>query len=225
MAKRKIFYKNNYYYFNTSSFFELFTKLRKKDNRNVTQLETELADTLHMSKESIHSWRFDTCGPGSLELIESLRIFFNLDSVEPLLLSIKTKEDKMKLTDLQLLSLKRIYDSIIDYLYIFNYSDGFNDYWYDLEGSSDVREDKLYEIATKEIDKVILTLKKEYIFLKDFTFYDELRTFIYNDLYDTFDGKLSYAYRFEAIPDNNPTTSDDYFKALNKLDLIIEKII
>ncbi len=225
MAKRKIFYKNNYYYFNTSSFFELFTKLRKKDNRNVTQLETKLADTLHVSKESIHSWRFGTCGPGSLELIESLRIFFNLDSVEPLLLSIKTKEDKMKLTDLQLLSLKRIYDSIIDYLYIFNYSDGFNDYWYDLEGSTDVREDKLYEIATKEIDKVILTLKKEYIFLKDFTFYDELRTFIYNDLYDTFDGKLSYAYRFEAIPDNNPTTSDDYFKALNKLDLIIEKII
>ena len=131
----------------------------------------------------------------------------------------------MKLTDLQLQSLKRIYDSIIDFLYIFDYSDGFNDYWYDLEGSPDAREDKLSGIATKEIDKVILTFKKEYMFLKDFDFYDELCTFIYNNLYDTFDGKLSYAYRFEAIPDNHPTTSDDYFKALNEINSIIEKII
>jgi hypothetical protein len=44
-----------------------------------------------------------------------------------------------------------------------------------------------------------------------------------NDLYDIFDGKLGYAYRFEAIPDGNPTTQDDYNKALKSLNEIVEK--
>ena len=41
----------------------------------------------------------------------------------------------------------------------------------------------------------------------------------------TYDGKCSYAYRFEAIPDGNPTTDEDYNEALKKLNGIIEKYI
>ena len=33
----------------------------------------------------------------------------------------------------------------------------------------------------------------------------------------------NYAYRFEAIPDVNPTTFDDYSKALQLINEIIEK--
>ena len=36
------------------------------------------------------------------------------------------------------------------------------------------------------------------------------------DLVETYKGKLGYAYRFEAIPDGNPTTDEDYEKAMNK---------
>ena len=33
----------------------------------------------------------------------------------------------------------------------------------------------------------------------------------------------NYAYRFEAIPDGNPTIFDDYSKALQRINEIIEK--
>ncbi len=225
MSIRKILYNNSYYYFNTKMFLDLFTSLKKVSRKKVSELEIEIAEALHVSKETIHNWRFCTCGPGSIELINDIKNFFKSEDIETLLVSSKRKEKSMNLTDLQILSLKRIYDSIIDFLFIFNNSDGFNDYWYDLKCSSDEREDKLYDIAFNEIDKVILTYKKEHIFLKDFDFYNEIGSFIYNDLYDTFDGKLSYAYRFEAIPDVNPTTNDDYYKALEKINSIIEEIM
>lgn len=225
MSIRKILYNNSYYYFNTKMFLDLFTSLKKVSRKKVSELEIEIAEALHVSKETIHNWRFCTCGPGSIELINDIKNFFKLEDIETLLVSSKRKEKSMNLTDLQILSLKRIYDSIIDFLFIFNNSDGFNDYWYDLKCLSDEREDKLYDIAFNEIDKVILTYKKEHIFLKDFDFYNEIGSFIYNDLYDTFDGKLSYAYRFEAIPDVNPTTNDDYYKALEKINSIIEEIM
>ena len=48
---------------------------------------------------------------------------------------------------------------------------------------------------------------------------------IYNDLYDIFDVKLKNAYRFETIPDGDPTTNDDYNKAMSKIDSIIDKYI
>jgi hypothetical protein len=44
-------------------------------------------------------------------------------------------------------------------------------------------------------------------------------------LWETFDGKLGYAYRFEAIADGNPTTEDDYNKALKRINEIIEQYI
>ena len=225
MSTRKILYNNDCYYFNTKMFLDLFNSLKKDNRKKVSELEIEMAEALHVSKETVHNWRFCTCGPSSIELINDIKNFFKLKDVEMLLVSSKRKEKNMNLTDLQILSLKRIYDSIIDFLFIFDNSDGFNDYWYDLKCSSDEREDKLYDIAFNEIDKVILTYKKEHIFLKDFDFYNKIGSFIYNDLYDTFDGKLSYAYRFEAIPDGNPTTSDDYYKALEKINSIIEEIM
>ncbi len=142
MSIRKILYNNSYYYFNTKMFLDLFTSLKKVSRKKVSELEIEIAEALHVSKETIHNWRFCTCGPGSIELINDIKNFFKSEDIETLLVSSKRKEKSMNLTDLQILSLKRIYDSIIDFLFIFNNSDGFNDYWYDLKCSSDEREDK-----------------------------------------------------------------------------------
>ena len=68
----------------------------------------------------------------------------------------------------------------------------------------------------------MLSLKKEYPIIGKIQIYTDLSNFIYNDLYDIYDGKLTYAYRFEAIPDGNPTTDEDYIKAYKKLNEIID---
>ena len=73
--------------------------------------------------------------------------------------------------------------------------------------------------------KIFLVIKQEYFDLHDCDIYDELYEFVNNDLYDIYEGKVSYAYRFEAIPDGNPTTSEDYSQAMNRLNSIIEKYI
>ena len=66
---------------------------------------------------------------------------------------------------------------------------------------------------------------RERMILKNTKLYEEMSNFIYNDLYDIFDGKLEYAYRFEAIPNGNPTTEEDYNKAWNKINSIIDKYV
>ena len=70
--------------------------------------------------------------------------------------------------------------------------------------------------------KIFLVIKLEYFDLLECEIVYE---FVNNDLYDIYEGKVSYAYRFEAIPDGNPTTSEDYSQAMNRLNSIIEKYI
>ena len=75
------------------------------------------------------------------------------------------------------------------------------------------------------MSKVNLVLDQEYFDLHDCDIYDELSEFVSQDLYNTYDGKISYAYRFEAIPDGNPTTGEDYEKAMTKLNTIVCKYV
>ena len=83
----------------------------------------------------------------------------------------------------------------------------------------------LYDIAEEKIHDVVLTYTKERFYLKNTQIYDDLEKYIYNDLYDIFCGKLSYAYRFEAIPSGNPTTKEDYMKAYKTLNTIMDNYI
>ena len=73
--------------------------------------------------------------------------------------------------------------------------------------------------------KIELVLDQEYFDLRDTDIYNELCEFVSDDLIDIYDGKVSYAYRFEAHADGNPTTSEDYDKAMIKLNGIIEKYV
>jgi len=129
------------------------------------------------------------------------------------------------LSDLQILAIKRIYDSVLDYLGEFLKSNGFNDYWFDLEEEPKYREGIICDMAIEKVEKVILVLKKEYIFLKESELYSNLENFIYNDLYDIFDGKISYGYRFEAPVYGNLTTYEEYCKTLDKFNDIICRYI
>ena len=73
--------------------------------------------------------------------------------------------------------------------------------------------------------KVNLVLDQEYFDLRDTKIYEELCEFVSEDLVDIYAGKTSYAYRFEAVVDGNPTTSEDYNKAMIHLNSIIEAYI
>ena len=127
------------------------------------------------------------------------------------------------LLEIELMSIKRVCESVIEFLEYFDKTNGFNDLWFDLGNmSSSAKEEKLWEIAEKEHDKVMLSLKKEYPIIGKKQIYTDLNNFIYNDLYDIYDGKLSYGYRFEAIADGNPTTDEDYTQAYKKLNKIID---
>ena len=130
----------------------------------------------------------------------------------------------VQLTDRQLSAVKRIYDICVWFLHEFEKSDGFNNYWYKFaqKGASDPKSE-IEELADGMHAKVILVLDQEYFDLRECEIYDELCEFVNEDLVNTYDRKLSYAYRFEAIPDGNPTTTEDYDKAMIRLKTIIEK--
>lgn len=70
--------------------------------------------------------------------------------------------------------------------------------------------------------------------LKGLRIYDELVDYIYDDLTDLYNRKLSYGYRFEASASRylgsdssmwEPTTGEDFEKAIKRLDEIIDKFM
>ena len=221
MTTRKIVIDNYTHYFNFDIFREIFNNKIIKEKIAKNKLENDLANYVNKSKEAIHNWRFQKNGPSDLDTIKLIASYFKLSNYKLLLKESEGSNMPSDLTEIQIMSLKRIYDAIIDYLDMFDKTDGFNDYWFETDINPKERKGYLCDKAINEVEKVILVYKKEYILLRNTKVYNDIGNYIYNDLYDIFDGKLSYAYRFEAISSGNPTTSDDYYKALNKLNSII----
>ena len=86
------------------------------------------------------------------------------------------------------------------------------------------------ELVDNKYSDLLLTYKKEYLFLKDQPIYEEIGNLLYdeNGLDQCYSGKLSYGYRFEAMVEDihgnrGVTTSEDYELAMNKINSIIEK--
>jgi hypothetical protein len=161
---------------------------------------------------------------------EMIRQIADVIEVRDYLKLMKKAEEFIKVTNLstlQIESAKRIYDAVIDYLTDFYKTAGFTGaLWYKFakSGSKDP-EDDIYRYAERKIAIVELVLQKEYFYLRNTEIYEEFSEYVENDLYDIFNGKLGYAYRFEAMAEGNPTTEDDYSKALTRLDEIIDKYI
>ncbi len=215
------------YHFDYDTFNNLFRS--KKINEKITfeKIELELSKELNISKEAIHNWRLKNHSPENKEIIIKIANYFNIKDYK-LLLKGKEEKNMSNLNNNQINSLKIINDYIIEYLDYFYKTDGYNDLWHIFANrgiKSECIEEKLWEVAEEKIDKLILCYDKQKIFLKNTKIYEDLGVYIYNDLYDIFNGKLSYAYRFEAIPNGNPTTQEDYEKALKKYNCIIDKYI
>lgn len=75
------------------------------------------------------------------------------------------------------------------------------------------------------IGKINLVLDQEYFDLRGCDLYDELCEYVSEELNGIYDGKVSYGYRFEAIPNGKPTTSQDYDHAMIRLLTIVDKYL
>ena len=217
--------------FDSVSFEQLFTANRKKNGLKVVDYEAELGDVLSVSSNAIHNWRFGMNGPSDVETIKQLANYLRIADYT-LLLKNGREKTTMQISERQKDSLKRIYDVVIEYLDTFQRTDGFNDYWYQFKErgakTPEHIENLIYDVAMEEVHKVELVLAKEYIELYRLPVYGQLEEYVSDDLYETFNGKLSYAYRFEAPVENTDgtrdgvTTSEDYTRALKKINEILE---
>jgi transcriptional regulator with XRE-family HTH domain len=212
--------------FSCQAFKTVFDTYRRKNAATKSKTEQELADKIGVGSDTIHGWYYGKNGPSSLEDIKKLAAALGLHDDSLLLESTDGGENMSQLTQEQIHSVKKIYDASIEFLDTFWHTDGFNDYWYPLQEKGYKNpEQKIYEMAMSEWRKVSLVLDKEYFYLRNTQIYDILSEYVSEDLLDTFDTKLGYAYRFEAVVDGNPTTSEDYDKARIKLNNIIEQYL
>ena len=226
MNTRKFIVDNQEFYFNYNSFKDICRTFIQNKKITFTKLEEDLANKTNKSTDAIHNWRNRKNGPSDIETIKLIAEYFELSNYKILLIENKLNM-KNNLTENQITAAKKIYDRIIEFLDLFLKTNGFNDIWFEMSIEPKCRESELYDIAEKEINKIILQLQKEFFYLKNTELYFELENYIENDLYNTFDKKLSYGYRYEAIGDNptHPTTFEDYTVAINKINNIIEKYI
>lgn len=225
---KKYIINESIYYFDFESFNNYFKNQKRQNNITFENVEIDLSNHLNVSKESIHNWRFNKQSPNSLEIVIEISKYFNIKDYMVLLKRKDMQNNMSSFNQYQINSIKTIYNKIIEHLDYFYHTDGYNNLWFnyvDKEYSQKIIEDKLYEIADEKISEVFLTYEKERIFLKNTPIYNEIGEYIYNDLYDIFDGKLGYGYRFEAISNNNTTAQEDYAKALKNINSIIDKYL
>lgn len=203
--------------------FEIYRRCKKL---KIGELEEQLAEKLNVSREAVHNWRFRKNGPSDVEMLIITAKTLGLSDWTLLTTEIDGGNAMTQLTERQKDAAKRIYDVCIWFLSEFSNTDGFNDYWCRFEeaGSKDPEED-ICELVQKKMDKVGMVLDQEYFDLHGHEIYDEFCEFTSEELTDAYSGKLSYAYRFEAIPDGHPTTSDDYDRAMKVLNAIIDKYL
>lgn len=204
-------------------------------------LYKNIDEELGIAASTIRSWLSSNNSPKTIDDIKNLSSFLGVSNYKSLLIEFKeeidikneTENKKMnKATDRQKNALRRIYVAVTNYLNEFEKSDGFNNYWYEFRGiyekASEV-EDALYDIAEKEVDKVLLAIKCEYLDLYNLdNIYENLIDFVWDVLYESFNGKVSYAYRFEAGVENvdgtrtTLTTTEDYEIVLKKINELLK---
>lgn len=213
--------------FNKAAFCRVLKSKVAREKIPMGQLYLQLGEALHMNDDSIRTWaKPKRGGPADDVLVAQLAEALGLPDSSLLLNYTDGGTPMEKLTDRQKDAAKRIYDVCIWFLDEFNHSNGFNDYWFRFSdaGSNDPKED-IHQLVESMWQKVELVLDQEYFDLHGCDIYDDLCEFIYEDLINTYNGKLDYAYRFEARVDGNPTTFEDYDRAMIRLNTIIEKYV
>ena len=193
------------YSFNFSAFGRFFKSYRAGTKRNITETEQAIADALSLSREAVHSWRFEKNGPSDIEVIKSLAEFLKIGDYRILLIK-KIGEHSMTVNDRILDSLKRIYDAVILYLDYFDTSFAYlTDFYEFKEAGLDDNEarNETYNLASESLHDVEIVLQQEYIILHKLDIYSTLNSFISRDLCNIWDCKLEYEDQRDQITDDN----------------------
>lgn len=225
---------NEQFQFNLQTFTKLFDEYRRKHGLKVGDLEAALAENLSVTSDAVHNWRSGYNGPGDIEMIQKIAKELNVVDWRILL---KTRGEKSvsELSIKQIESVKKIYDSIMDFLIWFDETDGITGtLWYEfVRNGVEPRKirNELYSLAEDRVRSIQHVYEKEYLYLKNTDIYIELGNYLYEKIYNIYDGKLDYAYRFEAGVEkidgtrDTVTTEEDYMKYLEMLNSIIDKYI
>ena len=226
MESRVYIVDGNKMQFDSNNFKILIKSYGKRNKLKSQDVERSLANGLNVSTDTVHKWHYGMSTPTDVDLVKELAKILDLEDFTTLLKSADGGNSMGKLTERQITAVKKVYDICIWFLNEFSNTSGFNDYWYTLQdkGVKDP-EVAIADMADDMHRKIELVLDQEYFDLRDTDIYNELCEFVSDDLIDIYDGKVSYAYRFEAHADGNPTTSEDYDKAMIKLNGIIEKYV
>jgi transcriptional regulator with XRE-family HTH domain len=211
--------------FNSVGFRRRVETYCKANKITKAKFEQLLEEKINWDKETIHKWIYGKNNPNDLEVVKSLANELGISDYIQLLDDVE--DEKMKqLTDRQVTAVKKIYDSCVWFLNEFYNSDGFNDLWHKLvaEGVENP-ESAITEYVDNLHKKVNLIADQEFFDLRDTDIYNELCEFISDELEEIYYGKVSYAYKFEAIASGQQNTAEDYGNAMDKLNKIIEKYV
>lgn len=212
--------------FSFQAFDRIFDTYRRKEKLKVGVLIKQLSQEVNVSEDTVINWRKRKNGPIDKETVQHLASALEIKDYTLLLTETDGGNNMTQLTDRQKTAAKKIYDKCIWFLSEFERTDGFNNYWLEFKdlGSQDPEGDS-YDKVLGMMHEIYLVYDQEYFDLKGHPIYDDFGEFLSDGMYETFNGKLSYAYRFEAIPDGNPTVSEDYDKAMITLNGIIDKYL
>ena len=158
--------------FNVRLFQELFNKNAKNNNIGIGVYEEEMSNILFVDKSAIHNWRMNINGPGSIEIIQKIAKFWNINYevllVEVNDMRVEASNNTKRLSESEKVALKKVYHSFLNYMIAFKNTDGF---LFNVDGSE-------YDIKNAYLmyENLKYALQLEYVDLKR-TMYDELEEF------------------------------------------------
>ena len=148
----------NDYSFDFSVFHRFFETYQKKNSFLINEAEQNIADAISVSKDTIHSWRFEKNAPADMDTIQKLADFLGIKDYL-ILLNKKIGENTMAANDRILDSLKRIYDAIILYLDDYDTSFAYLNQFYEFKEkkySDEEARREIYCIANDKLHEVEL---------------------------------------------------------------------
>lgn len=212
--------------FNAKSFDDLSKVYKQKKKVTLSSIEAEIAKEVRVSEEAVRNWRFGKNGPSELEMIQGIAKILELSDWTILLEKYDGGNVVATITDREKNALKRVYDSIIDFLYEFIDTDGFELVMYDVEHQirSEFTEAMYDDIADK-VRNIHRILNKEYFDLGRHKVYNELNEYITTYIYDMFDGKFTFENGKTIVVRSEISVDEEYGNAMVALNHIIEKYV
>ena len=223
----KIFeYQNKNYQFDAKKFDDISKRYKSKKRMTLRNIESLIASKVNISEDAVRNWRYGKNGPSSLEMIEKISEVLELKDLTSLLVEIDGGKQMITITDREKVALKKVYDSIVDFLYEFLDTDGFYLIMDDIKNGTGCEfTENMYDEISEKLSNVYRTHNREYFDLGRHEVYNELNEYINTYVYDMFDGKITFGNGKIVVKPSKLTVDEEYANALSALNRIIEKYI